>query len=105
MYASVLYELRETDFFKISQMDVGDTTNTKMIKKCREPTIDERRERDPNEIILWETATIAFTMIKTKTGNTPILTRFDPDTILVSVVYASNWAVSASILQEYDGVY
>ena len=85
----MLYELRETDFFKISQMDVGDTTNTKMIKKGREPTIDERRERDPNEIILWETATIAFTMSEAKIETTSILKHFDPDRILIFVVYAS----------------
>ena len=35
----------------------------------------------------------------------PILKHFDPDRIPEIVVYASKWAVSASILQEYDGVY
>ena len=45
IYASVLYELKETDFFEISQMDVGDTTSTKPIKENHDPTMEERVER------------------------------------------------------------
>ena len=40
--ASVLYELRETKFFEISQMDVGDTTSTNPIKEDRDPSMEER---------------------------------------------------------------
>ena len=48
---------------------------------------------------------IAFTMLKAKIIQTPILKHFDPDRTPVIVVYASKWAVSAALLQNYDGVY
>ena len=47
----------------------------------------------------------AFTLLKTKIATTPILKHFDLDRSPVIVVYASKWAVSASLLLEYDGVY
>ena len=47
----------------------------------------------------------AFTMLKAKIAQTPILKHFDPDRTPVIVVYASKWAVSAALLQNYDGVY
>ena len=53
----------------------------------------------------WERAMISFTMLKNKIAKTPILKQFDPNRPPVIVVYASKWAVSASLLQEYDGVY
>ena len=48
---------------------------------------------------------IAFTLLKAKIATTPILKHFNPDRLPVIVVYASKWAVSAALLQEYDGVY
>ena len=48
---------------------------------------------------------IAFTLLKAKISTTPMLKHFDPDRLPVIVVYASKWAVSAALLQEYDGVY
>ena len=48
---------------------------------------------------------IAFTLLKAKIATTPILKHFDPDRSPVIVVYASKWAVSAALLQEYDVVY
>ena len=44
-------------------------------------------------------------MLKAKIATTPILKYFDADRVLMIVVYASNWAVSASFLQEYYGAY
>ena len=44
-------------------------------------------------------------MLKDKVASTPILKHFDPDRILLIIVYTRKWAVSASLLQEYDGVY
>ena len=35
----------------------------------------------------------------------PILKHFGPDQLPVIVVYASKWAVSASLLHKYDGLY
>ena len=48
---------------------------------------------------------IALTLLKAKIATTSILKHFDPDRSPVIVVYASKWAVSAALLQEYDGVY
>ena len=48
---------------------------------------------------------IAFTLLKTKIATTPILKHSDPDRQPVIVVYASKWDVSATLLQEYDGLY
>ena len=48
---------------------------------------------------------IAFTLLKEKIATASILKHFDPDWPPVIVVYASKWAVSAALLQEYDGVY
>ena len=60
---------------------------------------------DPEGRTRWEKAMIAFTLLKAKIANTPILRHFDPDRPPVIVVYASKWAVSAALLQEYDGIY
>ena len=86
-------------------MGAGDTTIANTIKENRDPAMDEEKERNPIETTRWDKATIAFTMLKAKTATTPILKHIDPDLIPVIVVYASKWAVSASLLQEYDGVY
>ena len=48
---------------------------------------------------------IAFTLLKAKISETPILKHFDPDRSPVIVVYSSKWAISEALLQEYDGVY
>uniref|UniRef100_A0AAV1VLL2 Reverse transcriptase RNase H-like domain-containing protein n=1 Tax=Peronospora matthiolae TaxID=2874970 RepID=A0AAV1VLL2_9STRA len=86
VYAAVLYELRESDFFEIgrSQLAAGD--------ECS----NEGR---------WTEAKVAFTMLKAKIATAPMLKHFDPDRSPVIVVYASKWAVSAALIQEYDGVY
>ena len=44
-------------------------------------------------------------MLRANIATIRILQHFDPDRILVIVVYASKWAVSASLRQEYDDVY
>ena len=44
-------------------------------------------------------------MLKAKIATAPMLKHFDPDRPPVIVVYASKWAVSAALIQEYDGVY
>ena len=44
-------------------------------------------------------------MLKNKIATAPILRQFDPDREPVVIVYASDWAISASLVQEYDGVY
>ena len=99
VYASVLYELREADFFEMSHMEDRDA-----MSGGRDDTMRED-EHDPNERSRWEKASIAFTLLKAKIDTTPILKHFDPDRLPVIVVYARKWAVSASLLQEYDGIY
>ena len=44
-------------------------------------------------------------MLKAKIATIPILKHFDPDRIPVIAVFVSEWAVPASLLQEYDGLY
>uniref|UniRef100_A0AAV1V6Q6 Reverse transcriptase/retrotransposon-derived protein RNase H-like domain-containing protein n=1 Tax=Peronospora matthiolae TaxID=2874970 RepID=A0AAV1V6Q6_9STRA len=86
VYAAVLYELKESGIFEIgrSQLAAGD--------ECS----NEGR---------WTEAKVAFTMLKAKIATAPMLKHFDPDRPPVIVVYASKWAVSAALIQEYDGVY
>uniref|UniRef100_A0AAV1TTL7 Reverse transcriptase domain-containing protein n=1 Tax=Peronospora matthiolae TaxID=2874970 RepID=A0AAV1TTL7_9STRA len=81
VYAAVLYELRESDFFEIgrSQLAAGD--------ECS----NEGR---------WTEAKVTFTMLKAKIATAPMLKHFDPDRSPVIVVYASKWAVSAALIQE-----
>ena len=44
-------------------------------------------------------------MLKAQIATASMLNYFDPDRHPVIVVYASNWAVSAALKQEYDGVF
>ncbi|OWY95712.1 reverse transcriptase, partial [Phytophthora megakarya] len=43
--------------------------------------------------------------LKAKYATTPILWHFDPDRKAIVVVYASDWAISGSLMQEYDQIY
>ena len=99
VYASVLYELQEADFFEESHMGDRDA----MAGSC-DNTL-QGGKHDPNERSWLERAAISFALLKAKIATTPILKHFDPDRLPVIVVYASKRSVSASLLQEYDGVY
>ena len=55
-------------------------------------------------VAIWVKAMIAFTMLKAKIAQNPVLRLFYPDRRPVTVVYASKWAVSAALLQEVHGV-
>ncbi|CAI5720121.1 unnamed protein product [Peronospora effusa] len=44
-------------------------------------------------------------MIKNKIATAPILRHFDPAREAIIIVYASDWAISASLVQNYDGLY
>ena len=124
VYASVLYELREADFHKISRVNgapklmpaVGpdDIREGREGNKCdippkREIGVDRYPisgdDRDSEGRNRWEKVMIAFTLLKAKIATTSISKHFEPDRPLVIVVYASKWAVSAALVQEYDGVY
>ncbi|POM75588.1 Reverse transcriptase [Phytophthora palmivora] len=90
IYASVLYELREADFYEIAQRtkSTGDDENVAT-----------------EEGNTWAEARTAFATLKNKIVNAPILQHFDVDRQPVVVVYASKWAISAALMQEHDGVY
>ncbi|GMF53729.1 unnamed protein product [Phytophthora fragariaefolia] len=53
----------------------------------------------------WTRAKVAFTMLNVKLVSTPILKHFDPDRTSVIMLYASQLAISAALVQEYGGVY
>ncbi|ETO99780.1 hypothetical protein F441_22797 [Phytophthora nicotianae CJ01A1] len=42
-------------------------------------------------------------MLKNKIATAPVLRHFDPDRVPFVVVYASDWAISAALVQEHDG--
>ncbi|GMF53899.1 unnamed protein product [Phytophthora fragariaefolia] len=88
IYVSILYELREIDFFEASGQ-----------AKARLES-DEQNQRDK-----WALVTKAFVVLRDKIVNAPILTHFDPDKRPVVILYASKWAISAALVQEHEGVY
>ena len=114
IYASVLYESSEADFHEIRRMNKTEssTLDEKKVdhRKCRsdgdpDPIVVTRGDPTSTDRSRWEKAMISFTILKNKIAKTPILKHFDLDHPPVIVVYASKWAVSASLLQEHDGVY
>ncbi|GMG17774.1 unnamed protein product [Phytophthora fragariaefolia] len=88
VYDSILYELREIDFFEASGQ-----------AKARLGGNDQE-QRDK-----WTRATKAFVVLKDKIVHAPILTHFDPDKRPVVILYASKWAISAALVQEHEGIY
>ncbi|OWZ00679.1 reverse transcriptase [Phytophthora megakarya] len=53
----------------------------------------------------WIHAYRSFSVFKSNIATTPILRHFDPDPRATVVVYASDWAISGSLIQEYDKIY
>ncbi|KAJ0391373.1 hypothetical protein P43SY_009968 [Pythium insidiosum] len=49
------------------------------------------------------TARVAFEVLKKKLAETPILRHFDPERRPIVVIYANDWAVASSLLQENEG--
>ena len=82
----MVYELRESDFFEIGRSQLA----------ARDEWSNKNR---------WKESKVVFTMLKAKIATSPMLKHFDPDRPPVIVVYASKWAVSAALIQVYDGVY
>ncbi|GMF52044.1 unnamed protein product [Phytophthora fragariaefolia] len=88
IYASILYELREIDFFETSGQ-----------AKARLES-DDQKQRDK-----WTRATKAFVLLKDKIVHAPIMPHFNPDKRPVVILYASKSAISAALVQEHEGVY
>ena len=84
IYASLLYELREVDFHVLRRRLSGTGDN-------QENELEEDR---------WSRVQVAFARSKNKIATAPILRQFDPDREPVIIVYASDWAISASLVQE-----
>ncbi|OWZ08883.1 LOW QUALITY PROTEIN: reverse transcriptase [Phytophthora megakarya] len=103
IYASVLYELREVEFVELEKRSE--------LRKIMDQNDPIARDHGPPELQLaeplderWIRAHSAFTTLKTKiatTPNSPPLRR-DENSV---IVYASDWAISASLTQEHDGIY
>ena len=89
IYASILYELREVDFHVLRRRLSG-------TGDIQENELEEDR---------WSRVQVAFARLKNKIATAPILRHFDPDREPVIILYASEWAISASLVQEYDGTY
>ncbi|POM77204.1 Reverse transcriptase [Phytophthora palmivora] len=122
IYAAVLYELREVDFAAMSKDDVRIQIKRSMEhKELDQPDLKEDpgsdpklkstetydpEERDGDRIDpRWIRAHGAFETLKSKIASTPILRHFDADRGAVVIVYASDWAISAALVQEYDQIY
>ncbi|POM65692.1 Reverse transcriptase [Phytophthora palmivora] len=90
IYAAVLYELREVGFAAMSKDD-----------SPRKRPIQEDDRVDPR----WIRDHRAFETLKSKIASTPILRHFDMDREAVVIVYGSDWAISAALVQEYDQIY
>ncbi|GMF57107.1 unnamed protein product [Phytophthora fragariaefolia] len=92
IYASILYELREVDFFEASRQ-----TKIRPDSDVLENDQDQRDKRTR--------ATKAFVTLKDKIVNAPILAHFDLDKRPVVILYASKWAISAVLLRMLDVCY
>ncbi|OWY99523.1 reverse transcriptase [Phytophthora megakarya] len=60
---------------------------------------------EPRDVEKWDHAERAFATLRSKIAATPMLKHSDADRQPVVIVYASDWAVSAVLTQEHDGVY
>ncbi|POM58529.1 LOW QUALITY PROTEIN: Reverse transcriptase [Phytophthora palmivora] len=117
IYASVLYELREVDFAAMSKDNVWIQIKRGMEHKelgqldlkeypGSDPKLKSTETYDPEELDGGRIrAHRAFETLKSKIASTPILRHFDADREVVVIVYASDWAISAALVQAYDQIY
>ncbi|KAE9010111.1 hypothetical protein PF002_g13012 [Phytophthora fragariae] len=99
IYASVLYELREVDFAAIRD---------RAGREWAGPTVTSVEDQQDNRVTTdpkWVEAEAAFSELKKKIAATPILRHFDTEKRPMVIGYASEWVVSASLVQDHDGVY
>ncbi|OWY97213.1 reverse transcriptase, partial [Phytophthora megakarya] len=104
IYASVLYELREVEFAELEKRSD--------LRKIMDRNDSIPRDHGPPELKLtgpvderWIRAHRDFITLKTRIATTPILRHFDEARTPVVIVYASDWAISASLTQEHDRIY
>ncbi|POM68745.1 Hypothetical protein PHPALM_15052 [Phytophthora palmivora] len=95
VYTADLYELREADFHEVRR---AKKTNSADQKAGNDPAKVSEDDR-------WSKAKIAFTKMKAKIVATLTLRHFDPSQTPVVILYANKCAISAALMQGYDGVY
>ncbi|OWZ13096.1 reverse transcriptase [Phytophthora megakarya] len=117
IYASVLYELQEIDFAAMmkeaTQVRIQQVLETENVDQGspEDQVVDHRKTLDLDASDLtevdprWIHAHPLFSVLKANLAATPILRHFDPDRRAAVVVYASDWAISGSLIQEYDQIY
>jgi len=81
VYSTTLYALAEADFEEY----------------VMKPEVREQER--------WQHAENAFEALKVKIAETPMLRHYDPEREPVVIVYASDWAIAAVVVQEHDGTY
>ncbi|OWZ23619.1 reverse transcriptase [Phytophthora megakarya] len=117
IYASVPYELREIDFAAMTK----ETTQAQIQQMLEAENVDQGSSEDqvndhrnplnleapdPTEVdARWIHAYRSFRVLKAKIATTPILRYSDTDRRAAIVVYASDWVISGSLMQEYDKIY
>ncbi|POM58904.1 LOW QUALITY PROTEIN: Reverse transcriptase [Phytophthora palmivora] len=89
IYASVLCEHHEADFYEITR---------------RTESTDGAGNGIAEEGGRWNEAKTAFVILKNTIVTAPILRHFDVDRLPVVVVYTSKWVISATMMQEHDGL-
>ncbi|GMF47149.1 unnamed protein product [Phytophthora fragariaefolia] len=89
------HQLREGDFHEIGRQEDSNSSGRGTGGVVTSTEQDDR----------WTRAKVAFTMLKAKLVSTPILKHFDPDRTPVIILYASQWAICAALVQAYGGVY
>ncbi|OWZ01199.1 reverse transcriptase [Phytophthora megakarya] len=104
IYASVLYELREVEFVELEKRSD--------LRKIMDQDDPIARDNGPPELQLaepldewWIRVHMTFLILKNKIATTPIHHRLDEARTPVVIVYAGDWAISASLTQEHDGIY
>ncbi|OWZ01916.1 reverse transcriptase [Phytophthora megakarya] len=112
IYASVLYELREIDFAAMAKEATQEWIRQVLEAEGTDPrsqedrNVDRRKTSDPERLILPRWIRAGSMPIGPSTiATTPILRHFDSDRKATVVVYASDWAISGALIQEYDQIY
>ena len=88
IYASILYEFREVDFHAWRCWLRG----------------SDHMETEGEDEEKWSRVQVAFAMLKKKITTAPFLRHFDASKEAVIIVYASEWVISASVVQDHEGL-
>ncbi|POM67576.1 Reverse transcriptase [Phytophthora palmivora] len=95
---------RSMEHKKSDQLDLKEDPGSDLTLKPMETSDPGRLDGDEVDL-RWIRAHRAFETLKSKIASTPILRHLDMDREAVEIVYASDWAISAALVQEYDQIY